>query len=146
MFNMLAILSGILTAKDLIKEHREKHTNYGGLSNYDAYKQDIIAGVPHDLRMKKMRAGLYDKPSEYPEPHRNENGKIKIENCTLYWKDMVEYGGLQTVTWANQGKYNLDEEGMKIEMQRRKERNAALHEHAMREARKLCHKDVLDFE
>ena len=46
----------------------------------------------------------------YPEPHRDANGKIIIENSLLYKEDIKKYGAYQTMQWVKQGKYNLTPE------------------------------------
>ena len=44
----------------------------------------------------------------HPEPHRNPNtGKIIIENCEAYYKDVEIFGAWQAQQWVKQGKYNL---------------------------------------
>ena len=54
----------------------------------------------------------------YSEPHRDKNGKIIIENNLLYKSDLKEYGAVQTMKWAKQGKYNLTPEELEKEHKR----------------------------
>jgi hypothetical protein len=54
----------------------------------------------------------------YPEPHRDENGKIIIENSLLYKEDVRNYGAVQAQKWVKQGKYNLTPEELKKEHER----------------------------
>lgn len=54
----------------------------------------------------------------YPEPHRDKNGKIIIENSQLYYDDVKKYGAYQAQQWVKQGKYNLSPEELKFEEER----------------------------
>lgn len=82
-------------------------------ANKKLLNQDIIKGVPYKQIQKNIRNGKYkvvepQVKKEYPEPHRNPvDGKIVIENCTLYYQDLMDYSGYQVMEWAKQGKYNL---------------------------------------
>ena len=52
----------------------------------------------------------------YPKPNRDpKSGKIIIQNSILYYKDIREYGAYQAHQWIEQGKYNLNDDEMKIE-------------------------------
>lgn len=52
--------------------------------------------------------------------HRDEYGKIVIENNELYYKDIMKYEPLQIQKWIEQGKYNLSPEELKKEEERLK--------------------------
>lgn len=61
--------------------------------------------------------------STHPEPHRNpKTGKIIIENCELWRKDLYEHGAYQTSQWVKQGKYNLNPEELEKERARLEEK------------------------
>ena len=117
MLDILFMVSGVLTAKDAFKEYRDGKIKHGNISDFDAYRQDVLAGMHHEQRMKKADAGLYEKKN-YPEPHRYIDGSILIENCELYNQDKSIYGTTQAFRWAQQGKYNLKPEELEIEHQR----------------------------
>ena len=68
--------------------------------------------------VKNAERGKYKLTEVYPEPHRNVAGKIVIENCLLYNQDLNKYGAVQTMKWADQGKYNLTPEELKKEKER----------------------------
>ena len=40
--------------------------------------------------------------------------KIIIENCDLHREDIEKYGSTEVYKWVNQGKYNLNEEELRI--------------------------------
>lgn len=55
----------------------------------------------------------------HPEPHRDpKTGKIIVENCELWRKDLYKYGGHQVSIWEKEGKYNLSEEELKEQNQK----------------------------
>lgn len=59
------------------------------------------------------------KPTKtYPEPHRDEYGRVLIENCLLFESDKKNYGVVKAYEWAEQGKYNLEGEALKAEERR----------------------------
>lgn len=100
-------------------------------ANKKLLDQDIISGVPYEQIKNNIRNGKYrltetQSKEEYPEPHRDKDGKIVIENCALYNKDLMEYSGHQVMEWAKQGKYNLLEEDLKKEREKYKEHQEAL--------------------
>ncbi len=135
MFDLMLIVASALTVKDAIKEHRENKKVYRPISNYEAYRQDILAGVPHELRMKKAEAGLYEK-EDCTEPHRDpKDGKVVIENSKLYYDDLLNYGSIQTMKWVQQGKYNLTPEEREIELKRLEEESKKRAELAIERSR-----------
>ncbi|MBP3399611.1 MAG: hypothetical protein J6K75_07635, partial [Erysipelotrichaceae bacterium] len=71
-----------------------------------------------EQRMRNLKNGKYKSVNTYPEPHRDSNGKIIIENNLLYKQDLLKYGGAQTMKWVKQGKYNLSPEELKKEHER----------------------------
>lgn len=87
--------------------------------NKDLYHKDIMNGVSVEERIKNVQNGKYIVTETYPEPHRDPvDGKIIIENGTLYKEDLLKYGAVQTMKWVNQGKYNLNPEELKEEEER----------------------------
>lgn len=91
-------------------------------ANKDLYMEDLLNGMPIEERMRNARKGRYKLTETYPEPHRNSNGQIIIENYELYSEDLKTYGAYQTHKWIEQGKYNLDTiELEKQRMQRKKD-------------------------
>lgn len=97
-------------------------------ANKKLLNQDIIKGVPYKQIQKNIRNGKYKlaEPQikkQYPEPHRNPvDGKIVVENCALYYQDLMDYGGYQVMEWAKQGKYNLTPEELQKERAKYKEK------------------------
>ena len=79
-------------------------------------------GVSIEQRIKNLENGKYRAVEVYPEPHRDKNGKIIIENCFLYNEDLNKYGAVQTQKWVKQGKYNLSPEGLRKENKRIEEK------------------------
>lgn len=91
-------------------------------SNKELVHKDIMAGNSDKL-IKNAQNGKYIVTEKYPEPHRDpDNGKIIIENCELWRKDVYKYGAYQTSKWVKQGKYNLPPEELIKEEQRLKEK------------------------
>lgn len=81
--------------------------------NKDLIHRDIMEGNSDKL-LKNARNGKYIVTEKYPEPHRDsKTGKIIVENCDLWRKDLYKYGGHQVSKWEQQGKYNLTPEELK---------------------------------
>ena len=59
--------------------------------------------------------------SIYSEPHRDNDGKIIIENSQLYYDDVRKHGAYKAQQWVEQGKYNLSTEELEKERQRIRE-------------------------
>ena len=118
MFGLLGIVSLVSTCCQLIKEAFEPNVPADNWSNYDLYHQDMMKGVPVEQRMKNLKNGKYKLTESYPEPHRDDNGKIIIENGLLYNEDVKKYGAYQAHKWMQQGKYNLSPEELKKEEER----------------------------
>ena len=97
-------------------------------ANKELLDKDIIKGVPYEQIKKNIQNGKYRLPepqaqTKYPEPHRDSvTGKIIIENCTLYYQDLMNYNGYQVMEWAKQGKYNLTPEELEVERKKYKEK------------------------
>lgn len=134
MLNILSAFSLFITSKQLVKENREKkNPNTHVITDWDAYKQDVLSGVSHEQRMKKMQADVYEK-ADHPEPDRDKDGKIIIENCELFESDKASYGITQAYKWAAQGKYNLTPKELEIEQKRIEDKYNKLYELARRKA------------
>ena len=78
----------------------------------------MMSGLSNKELTKNLRNGKYKVIESYPEPHKDENGKIIIENSLLYKQGIKEHGVHQAHKWAEQGKYNLDPEELKKEEER----------------------------
>ena len=84
-------------------------------ANKDLINQDRMNGMSEKEILKNVERGRYIVTKKYPEPHRNENGQILIENCQLWHEDLNKYGSVQVGKWVEQGKYNLTPEEAKVE-------------------------------
>ena len=118
MFDGLFIVSLIGTCVQAIKEACEPVIPAENWANKELYYKDMMNGISAEQRMKNVKNGKYKSTETYPEPHRDVNGKIVIENCLLYDKDLEEYGAVQTMKWVRQGKYNLNSEELEKEHKR----------------------------
>lgn len=123
MFDLLFITSIIGSCVEAIKEFFEPTVPSENWGNKELYYEDLKNGVPIEQRMKNLENGKYKSTETYPEPHIDPiSGKIIIENCLLYDKDLAEYGAVQTMKWVKQGKYNLNPEELKKEDERIKKK------------------------
>lgn len=120
MLTGLFIVSLVITCVQLIKEWNQPTIPAENWANEELYYKDVIDGVHIEQRMKNLEDGKYKltKANTHPEPHRDANGKIIIENSLLYKKDLKEYGAVQTMKWVKQGKYNLTKDELKKEEER----------------------------
>jgi hypothetical protein len=103
----LFIASTAYTLYQIAKEKLEPTIPAEKWANKDLYYKDMMNGVSAEQRMKNVRNGKYILNVNHPEPHRNKDGKIIIENNSLFKEDLNKYGAYQTYKWADQGKYNL---------------------------------------
>lgn len=87
-------------------------------ANKDLIHKDRMSGMSEKEILKNVQRGRYIATEKHPEPHRNERGQIMIENCKLWNEDLNKYGSVQTMKWAEQGKYNLEGEALKKEQER----------------------------
>lgn len=122
MFDGLFIASLIGTCVQAIKEACEPTISAENWANKELYNKDIMDGVSVEERMKNLKNGKYKATKTYPEPHRDVDGRIIIENCKLYDEDLIRYGAVQTYKWVEQGKYNLTKEELKKEEERIKKK------------------------
>ena len=118
MFGLLGLISMLGASCQLIKEAFEPTIPAENWANKELYHQDMMNGVSVEQRMKNVKNGRYKLVNNYPEPHKDANGKIIIENCKLYKEDLLKYGAVQTMKWVKQGKYNLTSEELKKERAR----------------------------
>lgn len=118
MFDGLFIASLIGSCYQVIKEKLEPTIPAENWANKELYHQDLMHGVPVEQRMKNLKNGKYKLVESYPEPHRDKNGKIIIENSQLYYDDVKKYGAYQAQKWVKQGKYNLTPEELEKECKR----------------------------
>lgn len=118
MFGLLGLVSILSTGYQLIKEACEPTIPAENWANKELYHQDLMNGVSAEQRMKNVKNGRYKLVENYPEPHRDKNGKIIIENSKLYKEDLMKYGAVQAQKWVKQGKYNLSPEELEKERER----------------------------
>ena len=112
---LLCVLGAIV---EYIKEKREPEIPAENWANEDLKHQDIMNGVPMDQIIEYAREGRYIVKEKYPEPHRDENGRIMIENCLLYEKDCKIYSPQMIQKMAERGRYNLNPEALAKEIKR----------------------------
>ena len=128
MLNGLFTAALISTCVSEIKRMFEPTIMAEQRANKKLLDQDIISGVPYEQIQQNIKNGKYKltEPQtkvEYPEPHRDPvDGKIIIENCTLYNQDVMKYSGYQIMEWAKQGRYNLMAEELEKERKKHKEK------------------------
>ena len=124
------IQKGKKPAAIILENVRSLRTHDGGrtfktikniLENELKYKffSDILNTADYGIPQTRNKQGRYYIPKSvaeaYPNPHRDENGKIIIENSTLYHDDVNNHGAYNAQQWVKQGKYNLTSEEMKVE-------------------------------
>ena len=107
MLEGLFIASLIGTIIQIIKEAFERTIPAENWANKELYYKDMMDGVSIGQRIKNAENGKYILTEIYPEPHRDSNGKIIIENYKLYKEDVRNYGAVKAQIWMKQGKYNM---------------------------------------
>ena len=118
MLDGLFIASLVSSCYQVVKEKLEPTIPAENWANKELYHQDLMNGVSIEQRMKNLKNGKYKLTETYPEPHRDKNGKIIIENSQLYYDDVKNYGAYQAQKWVKQGKYNLSPEELEKEHKR----------------------------
>lgn len=119
MLDGLFIASIVGNCVKAIKEATQPTITANMRANKELLNKDIIKGVPYEQIQKNIKNGKYKLTETYPEPHKDPvTGQIIIENCLLYKEDLLKYGGVQTMKWVKQGKYNLTQEELKKEHER----------------------------
>lgn len=117
-FDGLFIASIIGSLVQIVKEVCEPTIPSENWANKDLIHKDTMNGISSKEFQYNLVNGKYKLEEKYPEPHRDKDGKIIIENCLLYDEDLFKYGAVQTMKWVKQGKYNLTPEELKKEIQR----------------------------
>lgn len=112
LFGLFSIFS---TGIQLIKEATEPMIPAEKWGNQELIHQDRMKGISEKEFSKNLANGKYKLTENYPEPHRDKDGKIVIENCRLYHEDVKNFGAVQAQTWVKQGKYNLTPEELEKE-------------------------------
>ena len=118
MLHGLFIASIIGTCVQVIKEVCEPTIPAENWTNKELIHKDRMDGISEKEFSKNLANGKYKLVENYPEPHRDKDGKIIIENSLLYNNDLKKYGAVQTMKWVKQGKYNLTPEELKKEEER----------------------------
>lgn len=115
MLEGLFIASLIGTCVQAIKEACEPTIPAENWKNKELINKDRMNGISEKEFARNLANGKYKLVENYPEPHRNKNGQIVIENCRLYNEDVMNYGAVQAQRWVRQGKYNLSPEELEKE-------------------------------
>lgn len=118
MFDGLFIASLIGTIAQAIKEARQPVIPAENWANEELIRKDRMNNISEKEFSKNLANGKYKLTETYPEPHRDKDGKIIIENGLLYKEDVKKYGVCQAQQWVKQGKYNLTPEELKKEEER----------------------------
>lgn len=118
MLHGLFIASIIGTCVQVIKEVCEPTIPAENWTNKELIHKDRMDGISEKEFSKNLANGKYKLVENYPEPHRDKDGKIIIENSLLYNNDLKKYGAVQTMKWVKHGKYNLTPEELKKEEER----------------------------
>ena len=116
--SLLGLFSVVTTCINGVKNALTPTISAEQWGNKELMHEDIMNGVSVEQQIKYAQQGRYVVKEKYPEPHRNERGQIMIENGLLYNQDLIEHGAVQTMKWAEQGKYILEGEALKKEEER----------------------------
>lgn len=127
MLDGLFVVSLVGTIYQAIKEACEPTIPAEDWANKELYHKDLMDGVSVEQRMKNLKNGKYKLTETHPEPHRDKDGKIIIENCLLFEEDKKKYGVAQAYKWVKQGKYNLTPEELEKENERIKKKIEAMY-------------------
>lgn len=118
MLDALFIVSIVGSVVQAVKEKFAKPVPAENWANRELYNKDLMSGMSAEQLMKNVENGKYKgeikEKKKYPEPHRNRDGKIVIENCRLYKEDVKKYSAYQVGQWVKQGRYNLNPEELKV--------------------------------
>lgn len=120
--SLFGLFSIIGTCIQAIKEATEPTIPAENWGNKALIHKDRMNGISEREFARNLANGKYKLVENYPEPHRDKDGKIIIENSLLYDEDLKKYGAYQTMQWVRQGKYNLSPEELEKEHQRIKEK------------------------
>lgn len=122
MLDGLFIASLIGTVVQMFKESCAPTIPAENWANKELIHQDRINNISEKEFARNLANEKYKSTVTHPEPHRDENGKIIIENCTLYKEDVKNYGVVQAQKWVKQGKYNLTPEELEKEREKYKKK------------------------
>lgn len=128
MLDGLFIFSLLSSIKQVVKEACEPTIPAENWGNKELYHKDLMSGMSGKELMKNVENGKYKLTEKYPEPHRDKDGKIIIENCLLYDEDLKKYGAIQVGKWIKQGRYNLTSEELEKERKRIEEKLKKLYD------------------
>lgn len=118
MFGILGIIHIFATACEMIKEASEPVIPAENWANKELIHKDMISGISDREFSRNLANGKYKMTKTYPEPHRDERGRIIIDNYKLYREDIDKHGIAKAHEWKMQGKYNLTPEEVKKEEER----------------------------
>lgn len=118
MLHGLFIASLLCTGYQMIKEACEPTIPAENWANKELIHKDRMSGISEKEFSKNLANGKYKLTTTHPEPHRDKDGKIIIENNLLYKEDVKKHGAYQALQWAKQGKYNLTPEELEKEHER----------------------------
>ena len=118
MFGLVFVLSIVCSTIQAYREACEKEIPAENWANKGLINKDMTMNISEKEFSRNLANGKYKLTETHPEPHRNANGKIIIENSLLYKEDLKKYGACQTMRWVRQGKYNLTPEELKKEKER----------------------------
>lgn len=107
MFHGLFIVSLFITVGQMIKESCEPVIPAENWANKELIRKDQMNGISNKEFERNLANGKYKLTVGYQEPHRDKNGKIRVENYKLYHEDSLRYGSVQAQKWMKQGRYNL---------------------------------------
>lgn len=114
MLDGLFIASLVGSFVEIVKEKFAKPVPAENWANRELYYKDLMEGMSAEQLMENVENGKYKgevkEKERYPEPHRNKDGKVAIENCKLYEEDVKKYNAYQVNQWVKQGRYNLEPE------------------------------------
>lgn len=120
--SLLGLFSIFFSAGRAIKEASQPTVPAENWGNKDLIYKDRMSGMSEEEILKNIKRGKYIIRETHPEPHRDRDGKIIIENSQLYYADVEKYGAHQAHQWVRQGKYNLTPEELEKETARCKEK------------------------
>lgn len=101
MFDVVAIIGLLFSAKEIIAEKSEKilhNTRF----NWDEYWKDIRCGMTTEQQLKKRQSGGYTTTSPCFSNH-----KKNAFDYTRYNNDKELYGEAVAEIWKQNGSYNL---------------------------------------
>lgn len=104
MFSLLAIVSTLLTAREVIKEKTEPVASRGTRFDWDAYWEDIRNGMSTMEQIKKRERGGYMTTKPTP-PDVFDLPLDTVIDEDRYKRDKMTYGDSIAETWRKNGHY-----------------------------------------